>query len=395
MSALSASHRSSGRNFTRSRSNSGIMPSLARTPPPPPPTSNGEEPVMVDIVLLDTPTGDSPPVAGEPPPVTREDSAPSTRRRVRSMCLDTPPLQLLEDHTPIPSDLNSHSNNKEVSGAHSLATPSPPPVPLHRKSSAPPTVLNGMCNGDTKPSFNLYSSSEALGCVDSEERFNVPGVERGGHSRRRSYDSNYSHSTDVGGGVERGMASPLVRNSYRIDVGSNERISSIATSGPSSTFSSAGNLHDVTREVTHSPSSNLTTTPDPLANLETTSQVSSSNALFIETTNTTVDLPRHTDHPYQSWATTSTDVENLRVLSQYPWFHGMISRNNATQLVQVGGVSGKYLMRQSESREGDFVLTFNCHNRAKVREKYRCLFVWVNHFWTNQSFKGWGLVKSN
>ena len=383
MSALSDSQRTSGRSFTRSRSqtpitrSTGLNSTTARSPAPPTGSAHrGEEPVMIDIMLLDTASNG--PVAREQPVVAREDLG-TNRRLVRSMCLDTPSPQLLEDHTPsdhthLPPD-HTHSDlpiDDSTAGAvgRSVTTPSPPPIPLHRKSSAPPVVINSMCNEGGGASLPLYSSSEALGCVDSEERLgfvNVPPVERGGrgHSRRRSYDSSYSHSTDVGG---TGTTSPLVRNSYRIDVGSNERISSLATSGPSSTFSSAGNLHDVTRDVTHSPSSILPSTPDPLIGLETESQASSSHALFIETSsNVDIHLPRHTEHPYQSWATTSTDVENLRVLSQYPWFHGMISRNNATQLVQVGGVSGKYLVRQSESREGDFVLTFNCHNRAKVR----------------------------
>lgn len=379
MNALTDTQRMSGRSFTRSRSqtpisrSTGLNSTIARSPVPPAgPTHRGEEPVMIDIMLLDTASNG--PVAREQPVVAREDSG-TNRRLVRSMCLDTPSPQLLEGHTPtdhIPPDLPPPDDNTGTGPADQSVTessPSPPPIPLHRKSSAPPIVVNSMRNEEGGASLPLYSSSEALGCVDSEERLefvNVPPVERGGrgHSRRRSYDSSYSHSTDVGG---TGTTSPLVRNSYRIDVGSNERISSIATSGPSSTFSSAGNLHDVTRDVNHSPSSILPTTPDPLFGLETESQASSSHALFIETSsNVDIHLPRHTEHPYQSWATTSTDVENLRVLSQYPWFHGMISRNNATQLVQLGGVSGKYLVRQSESREGDFVLTFNCHNRAKV-----------------------------
>ena len=88
-------------------------------------------------------------------------------------------------------------------------------------------------------------------------------------------------------------------------------------------------------------------------------------------------------------------LDTMGTLLTMPWFHSQISRTEAASHVTMGGIDthGRFLIRKSDTKQGELVLTFNNEGAAKVCDfSFLFLNVQFNVYVTRTLYYNWLLT---
>ncbi|XP_050699367.1 SH2B adapter protein 1-like isoform X2 [Eriocheir sinensis] len=107
--------------------------------------------------------------------------------------------------------------------------------------------------------------------------------------------------------------------------------------------------------------------PDLPPRVPGTTSPSSQQANIIAAMQNNLSMHSRSQNGLGDYSNEDAEVDFYSTLRDYPWFHGTLSRCDAASAVLQEAVAGHgvFLVRQSETRKGEYVLTFNYQGRAK------------------------------